>query len=212
MEHRRHRRHHPPMRFVARDCVDKERPELLITEAAAFHDRGTDDTNQAGATDTFINDMPCNDSDYDLVSRPRGSLIVEMFNPTSSKRTPAAQPAIRPEFDRHDRPAWTNTIALAAVVFSAGFQLGSQGFGVNPGSGCVPAGWRGGATSRLSRLAPGDCLILPWDIAVSCNTSATTYTLDPPHSARTTNHRSFSAPVYFTPYQLAFRDITVEYD
>ncbi len=135
-----------------------ERPELLITEAAAFHDRGTDDTNQAGATDTFINDMPSNDSDYDQVRRPRGSLIVEMFNPTSSTNAPQRDLQYDQSLIATTGQPWTNTIASQPWTNSAGFQLGSQGFGVNLAQVAYQPVGVAALTSRLSRLAPGDCL------------------------------------------------------
>lgn len=52
-----------------------ERPELLISEALATHDRRTADKGQR-RTDTNPND-----NDYDQVRRPQGNLIVELFNP-----------------------------------------------------------------------------------------------------------------------------------
>lgn len=66
-----------------------ERPELLMTETVAFHDRGTANTNLAqaigGNQDTYYdpNNPAATDTDYDQVRRPRGSLIVELFNPTN---------------------------------------------------------------------------------------------------------------------------------
>lgn len=70
-----------------------ERPELLLTETIATHDRGTDDTTsaknlpsaQGGGADTlYDNTMPTmKDQTYDQVRRPRGSLLVEVFNPNS---------------------------------------------------------------------------------------------------------------------------------
>lgn len=72
-----------------------ERPELLMTETVAFHDRGTADTSGAQNindpnqnpttgkdTTTTSTTMP-HDTDFDQVRRPRGSLIVELFNPTN---------------------------------------------------------------------------------------------------------------------------------
>ena len=74
-----------------------ERPELLMTETVAFHDRGTADTKKgenindstqtpSTGPDTLYQPAPGTipyDKDFDQVRRPRGSLIVELFNPTS---------------------------------------------------------------------------------------------------------------------------------
>jgi len=75
-----------------------ERPALLLTETLATHDRGTDDTNlaaafagptpPAGTTDTYTNDMTNPDPDFDQVRRPRGSLMVEVFNPNGFMDAP----------------------------------------------------------------------------------------------------------------------------
>lgn len=56
-----------------------ERPELLITETLAGHDRGTDDTSEDGLT----TDAPTPDVDYDQVARPDGWVAIELFNPQS---------------------------------------------------------------------------------------------------------------------------------
>jgi hypothetical protein len=73
-----------------------ERPELLMTETVAFHDRGTADTAGAQTIDDQSQNPPTGadtvttntgampyDKDFDQVRRPRGSLIVELYNPTS---------------------------------------------------------------------------------------------------------------------------------
>jgi hypothetical protein len=60
-----------------------ERPELLITETLAFHDRRATDENLDGSPkiDDFV--APGTPPDYDLDQRlkPRGSLFVELYNP-----------------------------------------------------------------------------------------------------------------------------------
>ena len=64
-----------------------ERPELLITETKAFHDRRTEDLEFSTDPDepgnenkrTTDNDFP--DPNYDQRLRPRGSLFVELYNP-----------------------------------------------------------------------------------------------------------------------------------
>jgi len=61
-----------------------ERPELLITETIATHDRRSADTNQDTTGKAVDRDpMSPKDDDFDQVRRPQGSLIVELFNPNS---------------------------------------------------------------------------------------------------------------------------------
>ena len=54
-----------------------ERPELLITETLATHDRGIADT----ANDVTGQLVADGDDDWDQKYRPRGSLFVELYNP-----------------------------------------------------------------------------------------------------------------------------------
>ena len=62
-----------------------KRPDLLISETLAFHDRRTQDL----ATDTFgsnhTTQLPSApvDATYDQAYRPQGSLFVELYNPSS---------------------------------------------------------------------------------------------------------------------------------
>ncbi len=64
-----------------------ERPELLITETLAFHDRRTEDLK--GASDYQDDEMDGTSTDHypdvdmDQRLRPRGSLFVELYNPWS---------------------------------------------------------------------------------------------------------------------------------
>lgn len=65
-----------------------ERPELLITETLAFHDRRTEDqkaadydTNQQAHGLVTDSDQARRDDDLDQGLRPRGSLFVEVQNP-----------------------------------------------------------------------------------------------------------------------------------
>ncbi|RIL10399.1 hypothetical protein DCC79_08130 [bacterium] len=64
-----------------------ERPELVITETLAWHDRRTDDSAQADAfppsdgPDTIMEDPDNPDEDFDSLVRPRGALFVELYNP-----------------------------------------------------------------------------------------------------------------------------------
>lgn len=52
-----------------------ERPELLITETLAFHDRRSTDESTGGGT------IAGGDTDFDQKYRPKGSVIIELFNP-----------------------------------------------------------------------------------------------------------------------------------
>lgn len=68
-----------------------ERPELLITETYASHDRRTRDTKEAGAGYTTANGTPPNDRDthVDQIRRPQGNLVVELYNPQSPSDSPS---------------------------------------------------------------------------------------------------------------------------
>ncbi len=77
-----------------------ERPELLITETLAFHDRRTEDRNDelpyplkddALYCDPEKNPGPRNDLDYDQRRRPQGSLFVELYNPWTDNETKPAE-------------------------------------------------------------------------------------------------------------------------
>jgi hypothetical protein len=57
-----------------------KRPELLITETLAFHDRRTEDLESPGGTTT---DAEKPDPDCDQRYRPEGSLFIELYNPWS---------------------------------------------------------------------------------------------------------------------------------
>jgi len=63
-----------------------ERPELLITETLAFHDRRCTDEGENGSVELFDPNAPPEQRDYDLDQRlkPRGSLFVELYNPWSA--------------------------------------------------------------------------------------------------------------------------------
>jgi hypothetical protein len=73
-----------------------ERPELLISEALAFHDRRSQDTDkeqvdsteggsQEKAGTTTETDAKKRDTSFDQVFQPQGSLFVELFNPWSGQ-------------------------------------------------------------------------------------------------------------------------------
>lgn len=59
-----------------------ERPELLITEAIAGHDRQTEDlTNETPDMGEMAADVAGGDDDFDQRLVPRGSLFIELYNP-----------------------------------------------------------------------------------------------------------------------------------
>ncbi|MEN6451889.1 MAG: hypothetical protein ABFC96_15470, partial [Thermoguttaceae bacterium] len=73
-----------------------ERPELLLTETLAFHDRRTEDTAsekvdssegglQTDAGTTKDTDPKKQDTSFDQRFRPQGSLFIELFNPWTSR-------------------------------------------------------------------------------------------------------------------------------
>lgn len=69
-----------------------ERPELLITETIAGHDRGTDDTSNDTATSDVMAGMGA-DTDYDQVARPDGWVMIELYNPQQRTATPSRPPS-----------------------------------------------------------------------------------------------------------------------
>jgi len=56
-----------------------ERPELLITETLAFHDRRTEDLDSGD--DFHNNPNSTQDPHFDSKKRPKGALFVELYNP-----------------------------------------------------------------------------------------------------------------------------------
>jgi hypothetical protein len=82
-----------------------ERPELLLTEAIALHDRRTADTNKENASTIPVSESglptrvpsyttaaaPNTDPDYDQKYRPEGSLFFELFNPWTAQDAPAPE-------------------------------------------------------------------------------------------------------------------------
>jgi hypothetical protein len=64
--------------------IGAERPELLITETLALHDRRTEDLAVDYTKETMEHPTnPPKDDDLDQRLRPRGSLFVEVYNPWS---------------------------------------------------------------------------------------------------------------------------------
>lgn len=85
-----------------------ERPELLITEAVAFHDRRTQDLDVVGQTpNKKYAGGTGNDPHFDQKYVPQGSLFVELYNPWTD-----AEPA--PGEFYYDRGAsqWRNGVRL----------------------------------------------------------------------------------------------------
>ena len=73
-----------------------ERPELLLSETVAFHDRATEDTDKEamgagmGGAGTKVGDPTFPDPDYDQRLRPRGAFFAEIYNPwTGVQKAPA---------------------------------------------------------------------------------------------------------------------------
>jgi hypothetical protein len=65
-----------------------ERPELLITETLAFHNRRTkDDTAHRGRVGG--SDPSDEDTTIDQVARPQGNLIIELYNPQAPSDAPS---------------------------------------------------------------------------------------------------------------------------
>jgi hypothetical protein len=64
-----------------------ERPELLITETLAFHDRRTEDlaVDSSNMAMHVIGDPTNPDANYDQRLRPRGSLFIEVYNPWNTE-------------------------------------------------------------------------------------------------------------------------------
>ena len=58
-----------------------KRPELLLTETLAFHDRRTEDLDVPSNKTTATEDP---DADFDQRYRPEGSLYIELYNPWTS--------------------------------------------------------------------------------------------------------------------------------
>jgi hypothetical protein len=63
-----------------------ERPEILITETIAWHDRRTDDlkTDSTGM-DVQDKDLSAADNDFDQQRRPRGAFFVTLYSPWGSQ-------------------------------------------------------------------------------------------------------------------------------
>ena len=63
-----------------------ERPEVLITETIAWHDRRTDDTNNDSSGKKVVDKDPTTaDNDLDQQRRPRGAFFVTLYSPWGSQ-------------------------------------------------------------------------------------------------------------------------------
>jgi hypothetical protein len=71
-----------------------ERPEILITETIAWHDRRTDDlkTDSTGK-DVKDKDLSSADNDFDQQRRPRGAFFVTLYSPWGSQAKRVDNPA-----------------------------------------------------------------------------------------------------------------------
>ena len=69
-----------------------ERPELLITETLAVHDRRTQDTASDTENENKTTTDPApKDTDFDQTYRPVGTLLVELFAPWNQTEMPAPE-------------------------------------------------------------------------------------------------------------------------
>jgi hypothetical protein len=63
-----------------------ERPEILITETIAWHDRCTDDTaDETNGRAVIDSDPKKADNDFDQKRRPRGAFFIELYSPWGSQ-------------------------------------------------------------------------------------------------------------------------------
>ena len=129
-----------------------ERPELLITETIAWHDRRTDDT-QSDSTGKKVKDKdPTSaDNDFDQQRRPRGAFFVTLYSPWGSQAK------------RVDDPA--NPTEVADVTKSGTTTPAYRG---EP----LPRELTAAGADRFSRTAT-ICLSLRHDRTVSANGSGT---------------------------------------
>lgn len=101
-----------------------ERPELLITETLAYHDRRTEDLDSDFTGKDMVNEgiipgTPPEVADLDQRLRPRGSLFIEILNPSS----PTGQSPIE-LYSQLTRPAPGDPPAAVGVQPSSGIELG----------------------------------------------------------------------------------------
>jgi hypothetical protein len=209
-----------PFRGLVWGC---ERPELLLTETVAFHDRGTADTTkgenindqtqaQPTGPDTLYMTPPAGtvpvDKDFDQVRRPRGSLIVELFNPSNYWDAP--------QFDMQS--SGTSYLNGLPQPWQQPDGNGNQGYGVNLAQVAAgqPANGAGPLVSPVWRLAIAysptysesafysGAAASPWSTTGSKQLDPRApvlpFTTAGGISTSTVIHRA----VYFAPYQNAF--------
>ena len=118
-----------------------ERPELLITETFAGHDRAAEDTD----LDTSGNDMDGGDTHFDSRYRPRGSGFIELYNPWLSGSTVDSLPAAElhevsgaVDLDRAT-PTGGDPVWRMLVVRAAGTTLNTEPDPDDPDTAARPA-------------------------------------------------------------------------
>jgi hypothetical protein len=115
-----------------------ERPELLITETLAWHNRRTDDLSEGGQIQT--RDQRTADDDLDQHRRPWGAFFVELSSPWSSQYAQYVSGSI----------AFSGTSGRAEPIPSGLTASGSAAFG---GLATISLTKRAGGTSPVWRLA-----------------------------------------------------------
>ena len=115
-----------------------ERPELLISETLAFHDRRTEDRSdekwvkdldvswtetddwQAGTTEDSEDDKK-KDGDFDQRLKPQGSLFIELYNPWGNSRVndpnePVQEPRPGEFYFNRSNSQWMEGVDLTAIA------------------------------------------------------------------------------------------------
>jgi hypothetical protein len=95
-----------------------ERPELLISETLAFHDRKTEDLDTPAYKTT---DTQQPDKDFDQKSRPQGSLFIKLYNPQGPLDQPAGEFYGGAPTQAYN---WNDTTGSLMLGTSHGFQTG----------------------------------------------------------------------------------------
>lgn len=122
-----------------------ERPQLLITETLAFHDRATEDLQfPSGLTTDPTNPDP----DFDQRWLPQGSLYVELFNPWSAADAPPSEfsapgPPLTGDIDlsrtdamSHRSPVW-RLLIVAGKSSPQDLRYDPDGWGQQPAGAYV---------------------------------------------------------------------------
>ena len=159
-----------------------ERPELLITETLATHDRRSEDLDNEDVMDPIVaattSDPDDPDQDFDQRLRPMGSLFIELFNPWVGT---------------YSRFATPNSSELpAAELYGPKTKdniLASVGVSLNAKSNNDPAGspvWRILIVEDTSKFADPDDPTVKYDIQSQPVTNPLTpgFTFEPQHVER----------------------------